>query len=100
MGWPKILVSAPVPLELIWLGLTGLGLGLGGLGFGTGLDNKKEDEVPFKTTIYCQAGQAMVKLKNTFWVKLRSGSSLGPGPGMRKRGMVSTNFKYTNFWNI
>ena len=31
----KILVSAPVPLELI---LTGLGLGLGGLGFGTGLD--------------------------------------------------------------
>ena len=32
----KILVSAPVPLELI---LTGLGLGLGGLGFGTGLDN-------------------------------------------------------------
>ena len=39
VGWPKILVSAPVPLELIWLGLTGLGLGLGGLGFGTGLDN-------------------------------------------------------------
>ena len=36
VGWPKILVSAPVPLELI---LTGLGLGLGGLGFGTGLDN-------------------------------------------------------------
>ena len=38
-GWwvaHKILVSAPVPLELI---LTGLGLGLGGLGFGTGLDN-------------------------------------------------------------
>ena len=35
----KILVSAPVPLELIWLGLTGLGLGLGDLGFGTGLDN-------------------------------------------------------------
>ena len=32
----KILVSAPVPLELI---LTGLGLGLWGLGFGTGLDN-------------------------------------------------------------
>ena len=32
----KILVSAPVPLELI---LTGLGLGLGDLGFGTGLDN-------------------------------------------------------------
>ena len=39
VGWPKILVSAPVPLELICLGLTGLGLGLGGLGFGTGLDN-------------------------------------------------------------
>ena len=39
VGWVvahKILVSAPVPLELI---LTGLGLGLGGLGFGTGLDN-------------------------------------------------------------
>ena len=36
VGWPKILVSAPVPLELI---LTGLGLGLGGLGLGTGLDN-------------------------------------------------------------
>ena len=32
----KILVSAPVPLELI---LTGLWLGLGGLGFGTRLDN-------------------------------------------------------------
>ena len=30
--WPKILVSAPVPLELILLGLTGLG---------TGLDNYK-----------------------------------------------------------
>ena len=39
VGWPKILMSAPVPLELIWLGLTRLGLGLGGLGFGTGLDN-------------------------------------------------------------
>ena len=40
VGWwwvaHKILVSAPVPLELI---LTGLGLGLGGLGLGTGLDN-------------------------------------------------------------
>ena len=39
-GWGgvahKILVSAPVPLELI---LTGLGLGLEGLGLGTGLDN-------------------------------------------------------------
>ena len=34
----KILVSAPVPLELI---LTGLGLGLGGLGFGTGLDKRE-----------------------------------------------------------
>ena len=34
----KILVSAPVPLELI---LTGLELGLGGFGFGTGLDNFK-----------------------------------------------------------
>ena len=31
--------AAPVPLELIWLDLTGLGLGLGVLGFGTGLDN-------------------------------------------------------------
>ena len=39
MGWPKILVSAPVPLEPILTGSTGLGLGLGGLGFGTGLDN-------------------------------------------------------------
>ena len=40
-GWVahKILVSAPVPLELILLGLTGLGLGLGALGLGTGLDN-------------------------------------------------------------
>ena len=39
VGWwvaHKILVSAPVPLELI---LTGLGLGLEGLGLGTGLDN-------------------------------------------------------------
>ena len=33
----KILVLAPVPLELV---LTGLGLGHGVLGFGTGLDNK------------------------------------------------------------
>ena len=37
VGWPKILVSAPVPLYLIGpLGLTGLGLGLGGLGFWDG----------------------------------------------------------------
>ena len=37
VGWPKILVSAPVPLELI---LTGFDwVGAGGLGFGTGLDN-------------------------------------------------------------
>ena len=35
----KILVSAPVPLEL---GLTGLELGLWGLGFGTGLDKYLE----------------------------------------------------------
>ena len=37
----KILVSAPVPLELILTGFdwVGAGLGLGGLGFGTGLDN-------------------------------------------------------------
>ena len=46
MGWVahKILVSAPVPLELI---LTGLRLGLGGLGFGTGLDNIFYDVKPF-----------------------------------------------------
>ena len=47
VGWPKILVSAPVPLELIWLGLTGLGLGLGVLGFGTGLDNLELKLVAF-----------------------------------------------------
>ena len=42
MGWPKILVSAPVPLELILLGLTGLGLGLVGLGLEPGLTITKE----------------------------------------------------------
>ena len=45
-GTLKILVSAPVPLELIGieLGLTVWGLGLGGSwtkGLGLGLDNKK-----------------------------------------------------------
>ena len=44
VGWGgvvahKILVSAPVPLELILTGFDWVGLGLGGLGFGTGLDN-------------------------------------------------------------
>ena len=38
VGWPKILVSAPVPLELILTGFDWVGAGLGGLGFGTGLD--------------------------------------------------------------
>ena len=35
----KILVSAPVPLELILTGFDWVGNGLGGLGFGSGLDN-------------------------------------------------------------
>ena len=35
----KILVSAPVPLELILTGFDWVGAGPGGLGFGTGLDN-------------------------------------------------------------
>ena len=41
VGWPKILVSAPVPLELILTGFDWVGMGLWGLGFGTGLDNCK-----------------------------------------------------------
>ena len=45
VGWwwwvaHKILVSAPVPLELILTGFDWVGAGpCGGLGFGTGLDN-------------------------------------------------------------
>ena len=35
----KILVSAPVPLELILTGFDWVGAGPWGLGFGTGLDN-------------------------------------------------------------
>ena len=43
VGWVvahKILVSAPVPLELILTGFDWVGAGPLGLGFGTGLDNK------------------------------------------------------------
>ena len=46
VGWPKILVSAPVPLELILTGFDWVGAGPWGFGFepwglGTGLDKKK-----------------------------------------------------------
>ena len=53
MGGHKILVSAPVPLELILTGFDWVGLGLGGLGFGTGLDNKF-DEYPIHCIILRQ----------------------------------------------
>ena len=39
VGWPKILVSAPVPLKLILTGFDWVGAGPWGFGFGTGLDN-------------------------------------------------------------
>ena len=39
VGWSKILVSAPVPLELIGIWV---GLGWGWAGFGDGLDNIPE----------------------------------------------------------
>ena len=39
VGWPKILVSAPVPLELIGIGFDWVGAGPWGFGFGDGLDN-------------------------------------------------------------
>ena len=39
VGWPKILVSAPVPLELIGIGFDWVGAGPWGFGFGGGLDN-------------------------------------------------------------
>ena len=41
VGWVahKILVSAPVPLELTLTGFNWVGAGRWGLGFGTGLDN-------------------------------------------------------------
>ena len=41
VGWPKILVSAPVPLELIGIGFDWVGAGPWGFGFGDGLDNLK-----------------------------------------------------------
>ena len=36
VGWPKILVSAPVPLELIWTWFDWVGAGLRGFGIWDG----------------------------------------------------------------
>ena len=55
VGWPKILVSAPVPLELIGIGFDWVGAGPWKFGFGDGLDNCQA-QVQFK---HCLASHTL-----------------------------------------